>query len=108
MKALWFALPLLLACGHTDFSEVVLRPPSAPRDPVPVYLKDRGPDREYYDVALVQAIGSGNESDPEDVVAQLAKRGGVLGCDAIVRLDVTQGSARTHAAGVCVRFVGNR
>lgn len=103
MKRLVCAL-LLAGCGHTDFAEVVLRPPTAPRGPVPVYMKGADPPQRYYDVALVQAVGSGSESEPEDVVAKLAARAGRLGCDAIVRLDVTQGISRTHVAGVCVKL----
>lgn len=96
----------LVGCGHTDFSEVVLRPPGARRPPAAIYMKDKGPDRPYYDIALVQAVGSGTEADPEDVVAALSARGGQLGCDAIVRVDLSQGISRTHAAGVCVKFMG--
>lgn len=102
-RLLWVLV--LSGCGHTDFSEIVLRPPTAPRGAVPVYVKGQTPEREYYDVALVQAVGTGNEGDPESVVAALAERGGQLGCDAVVRVDITQGIARTHAAGVCVKFV---
>lgn len=105
------ALPVLLllvACGHTDFSEVVLRTPTAARGPVPIWVKGQDPARPYYDVAIVQAVGSGNESAPEDVVAALSARGGRLGCDAVVRVDVTQGTGRTHAAGVCVRYTDGK
>lgn len=98
----------LLGCGHTDFSEVVLRPLSAPHAPVAIFVKGKGPDRPYYDVALVQAVGSGTESDPEDVVAALSARGGQLGCDAVIRVDISQGGSRTHAAGVCVKYMGSK
>ena len=98
------ALAALAGCGHTDFSEVVLRPPTAMHGPVPIFMKDQKPARPYYDVALVQAVGSGTEADPEDVVAALSRRGGQLGCDAVVRVDLTQGVARTHVAGVCVKY----
>lgn len=104
MKLALLGLPLLVACGHTDFAEVVLRPPTAAHGPVPIFMKGKDPTRPYYDVALVQAVGSGTESDPEEVVEALSARGGQLGCDAIVRIDITQGSARTHVAGVCVKY----
>lgn len=106
MRAALIAL-LLVGCGHTELSEIVLRPPTRGHGPVPVYVKGRDPDREYYDIALVQAVGSGGDADPEELVAKLAERAGILGCDAVVRLDLTQGIARTHAAGVCVRFTTN-
>ena len=102
------ALAALVGCGHTDFSEVVLRPVTAPTGSVAIFVKGKDPARPFYDVALVQAVGSGNESDPEEVVAALAARGGQLGCDAVVRVDITQGSARTHAAGVCVKYTGTK
>lgn len=105
-RAAW--LLLLVGCGHTDFSEVVLRTPTAAHGPVPIWVKGKDPTRPYYDVAIVQAVGSGAESDPEDVVGALAARGGQLGCDAVVRVDVTQGSGRTHAAGVCVKYTGSK
>ncbi len=101
-------LLLLVGCGHTDFSEVVLRTPTASQGPVAIWVKGKAPSRPYYDVAIVQAVGSGSESDVEEVVAALSARGGQLGCDAVVRVDVTQGTARTHAAGVCVKYTGSK
>lgn len=102
------ALVLLAGCGHIELSEVVLRPIGPARAPVAIYVKGKDPQRAYYDVALVQAVGSGGDSDPEEVVAALANRGGQLGCDAIVRVDITQGSLRTHAAGVCVKYTDSK
>ena len=104
LVALFLCAPLLAACGTTSFSEVVLRPLAPAHGPVPLYLKGQDVPKAYYDVALVQVVGSGSESAPDDVAAAVAARAGQLGCDAVVRLEINQGMRRTQAAGVCVRF----
>jgi hypothetical protein len=88
-----------------DTHEVLLRAPTAPSaEPVQVYFLGRLPERAYYEVALLQAVGYGEDESLEAVVRSLTERAAQIGCDAIVRVHVDQGWSRTHAFGVCIRW----
>jgi hypothetical protein len=94
-------------CGHTETHQAMLRnaePPTGRN--VEVYMADQPlPPRPAYEIAIVQAIGFGTEAHPEDVVKALTDKAGRLGCDAVLRVVVDQGYSRTHASGVCVRWL---
>lgn len=112
-RAVAFALGLAMsasvaACGHTETHVAMLRAASPPvAHDVELYLAQQPlPSRSFSEVALVQAIGFGEEADTEAVIAALRKRAGQTGCDAVTRVYVDVGYARAHAAGVCVRWVG--
>jgi hypothetical protein len=64
------------------------------------------PARPYYEIALIQAVGFGSESHPEDIAEALTEKAAKLGCDAVVRVFLDQGYSRANASGVCVRWVG--
>ena len=107
MRRLAVALVALggMGCGHVELHELVMRAPEPPASrPAAIYFAGRMPDRPYYDVALLQAVGYGDDANMEDVARALALRGARLGCDAIVKVRVDQGWARAHAFGVCVRW----
>ena len=93
------------ACGHVEMHEIVLRAPSAPAAGEPeIYFDGRWPERAFYEVALMQAVGFGSDANPEDVTRALAARGRQQGCDAIVRVRIDQGYTRANGFGVCVRY----
>jgi hypothetical protein len=72
-----------------------------------LYMADQPPPpRPYYEIALVQATGFGNEAHPENVARALAAKGGSLGCDAVIRTFLDQGYSKANASGVCVKWVG--
>lgn len=103
-RAIVLALTLV-ACGHTEVHSFLLRPVDGPGSREPdIYFEGRGPQRPVAEVALLQVLGFGGDSDPDDVAAALAARGKLLGCDAIVRVRIDQGATRTHGFGVCVRY----
>lgn len=96
---------MLGGCGHTDVNAVAFRAGLASQAaPVPIYLKGQATPAIGTDVALLQAIGHGSEAEPELVTAALAQRGASMGCDAVVRVQLTQGTGRIHASGVCVTW----
>jgi hypothetical protein len=98
---------LLVACGHTDVHELLLRDPAPrepPREPV-VFMEGHRPSRPFYEMALLQVAGFGNEADARSVLGALTARAKELGCDAVVRVSTVLGQTRGHAFGVCVRFV---
>ncbi|HEY8039385.1 MAG TPA: hypothetical protein VIF15_06305 [Polyangiaceae bacterium] len=94
----------LTGCGHVEIHELVLRTPGAPSPQAEIYFVGRQPERPYYEVALLQGIGFGDDANMQDVTHALAGRAAGLGCDALVRVHVDQGWARAHAFGVCVRW----
>ena len=100
---------LAVGCGHSETHVAALRKPGPPvQHPVEFYLAEKlPPQRPMLDIALVQAVGFGSESNAEDVVASLTRRAAGLGCDAVVRVYVDVGYSRAHAAGVCVRYIGD-
>lgn len=95
----------LFGCGHVEVHEVVLRQPSAPQREAAVFTRAQTPPHRYYDVAILQAIGSGGRGDVESTVEALAQRAGELGCDAVVRVQIAMGMSRASATGVCVRYL---
>ncbi len=106
-----FAFPVLAlvaGCGHTETHQALLRAPEAETGrPAELYMGDQPlPARPYYEVALVQATGFGNEAHPEDVVQALTEKASKLGCDAVLRTFVDQGYTRANATGVCVKWLG--
>ncbi|HVJ91617.1 MAG TPA: hypothetical protein VM580_17560 [Labilithrix sp.] len=98
----------MVGCGHLETHHATLREPEAPTGRrVELYMADQAlPARPYYEVALVQAIGFGNEAHPEDVAKGLSDKAASLGCDAVLRVFIDQGYSRAHAAGVCVKWLG--
>lgn len=102
------ACVMCAACGHTESYAAMLRPPEpANTSAVELYIVGQAtPQRPYYEVALVQAIGFGTEATPEDVAHALTKKAASLGCDAVVNAYIDMGYSRAHAAGVCVRYLG--
>jgi hypothetical protein len=87
--------------------QVMLRPaePAKP-GPVELYLADQPmPERPFTELALVQAVGFGDEARPEDVARALTDSAGALGCDAVVRAFIDQGYSRAHASGVCIKWL---
>jgi hypothetical protein len=85
--------------------EVVLRPPPGPHGRVvEIYMSTQTPPRPYYEIAILQAIGEGSDATLEDVMQALSKRGGELGCDAVVRIQIDVGYGRSHATGLCAKY----
>jgi hypothetical protein len=99
---------VLAGCGHTETHVAMLRAPQARTGhSVELYLADQGmPARPFYDIAIVQAVGFGTDATPEDVTRGLTDKAGALGCDAVVRVFIDIGYSRAHAAGVCVKYLG--
>ncbi|MDF2692693.1 MAG: hypothetical protein K0S65_1076 [Labilithrix sp.] len=102
------ALVALAGCGHTETHQAMLRSAEAPTGrAVELYMADQAPPaRPFYEIALVQAVGFGNEAHPEDVAHALTEKAARLGCDAVLRTFIDQGYSRAHASGVCVKWLG--
>jgi hypothetical protein len=82
----------------------VREPSMIQRRDIEVFVVGAPPKRPYYDIAILQAIGSGNDADVEHLTHAIANRAARLGCDAIVRLHVELGATRAHGSAVCVRW----
>jgi hypothetical protein len=108
VRAALFITAALIAnagCGYTEMHDVVLRGTGGPTGrPVELYMMSQQPPRPFYEVALVQVIGHGSDANLEDLMKAVVKRGGELGCDAVVRVQFDQGYSMAHAFGVCVKW----
>ena len=100
------SLLVAAGCGHTETHQAMLRAPEQPTGrTVELYMAEQPlPARPFYEIALVQAVGFGNEAHPEDVARALTEKAGRLGCDAVLRTFIDQGYSRAHATGVCVKW----
>lgn len=98
----------LVGCGSVETHTAMLRAPGAPvpRSAVELYLGEQSPERPLDELGLVQAYGSGNKANPEDLAEGLAQRAAQLGCDAVVKVSIDVGFTRAHAAGICVKYAG--
>lgn len=110
-RALAFAVvlgALAVGCGHTEVHQAMLRSAEPPTGhPVELYMADQPiPARPYYEIAIVQAIGFGDNAHPETVAKALTDKAAKLGCDAVLRTYVDLGYTRAHATGVCVKWTG--
>lgn len=106
-KPRW-ALALAFAaagCGTVEARTVAFRTPSPPTSRVDLYV-GKVPDRPYYEVGLVQAVGTGMSADEASVLHALRERATRMGCDAVVRVGVENGQTAAHAIGVCARWAG--
>lgn len=97
-----------VGCGHVETHQAMLRAPAPPlQKPADLYMADQPvPARPFYEIALVQAVGFGSDSHPEEVAQALAKKAADLGCDAVLRTFIDQGYSRTNATGVCIKWLG--
>lgn len=101
-----WALALALAaagCGTVEARTVAFRAPGPPTGRVDLYV-GKVPDRPYYEVGLVQAVGTGMSADEASVLHALRERATRMGCDAVVRVGVELGQTAAHAIGVCARW----
>lgn len=99
----------VLGCGHRETHVAMLRAPQpSTGHAVELYLIDQAtPARPFFDIAIVQAIGFGTDATPEAVARALTDKAATLGCDAVVRASIDVGYSRAHAAGVCVKYLGD-
>ena len=102
-------LPLALAgCGFTEVHEVLLRPSAPPAaQGVEVYVGGQNPQRPFYEVGLLQAVGHGSDANAEHITKAIALRAASVGCDAVVRVHVDQGYTMANVVGICVRWAGS-
>ncbi|MBN9159717.1 MAG: hypothetical protein J0I07_02040 [Myxococcales bacterium] len=102
------SLLVAAGCGHTETHQAMLRAPEQPTGrTVELYIAEQPlPARPFYEIALVQAVGFGNEAHPEDVARALTEKAGRLGCDAVLRTFIDQGYSRAHATVFCVKWLG--
>jgi hypothetical protein len=105
--ALGVSVALLSACGSTRTFRVLTGQPAAPHDRGVTIQMAGGPDPavNMREIAIVQAFGSGTNADLEHVIDGLTREAQRLGCDAVIRVRVDQGSSGASANGVCVAFV---
>ncbi len=105
----WFTLAILVlasACSEVRTHHVVTGRPSAPRSgPIVTVMQGSPVPFAYQEVAIVQAVGTGDDADLEHVVGGLQKEAGALGADAVINIEIDQGSGQASGTGIAVRRV---
>lgn len=96
---------LLAACGSTTTFRMVIGPagPAHRRD-VQVFLTSMPLPSDYVEVAVVEAIGRGDQADVAHVMEGLRVEAATLGCDAVIHAQVDQGSTLVVGTAVAVRW----
>lgn len=102
---------LLLAIGLTGClagvtAEHVLTgsPGAAYGGPVRIVMEGEAGAREFEEVAIVTATGSGYSASLPEVLGALQREAASLGCDAVVRVRYDRGVSSATATGVAVRL----
>ena len=93
MKRFVFALLLASGCGFTSTHQVVTGRPGAPwTGEVHIVLESAPVPPNLDEVAIVQAVGHGDEADLEHIIDGLKQQARALGCDNVVRVHIDQGN----------------
>jgi hypothetical protein len=96
----------LLACGafgSLETHHVLTGPPGPPSQGVQIFLQGQPSPPGLHEVAIVQAVGTGNKAKLETVIDGLKVEGQQLGCTAVINAKIDQGSGTASATGTCMR-----
>ncbi len=94
-----------LGCGSTSTFHVITGTVGRPaRNDPRVFLAGATLPSNYDEVAIVQAIGRGNQADLEHVIEGLRAEAASLGCDAVIGARSDHGDTQTSGTGVAVRW----
>ena len=94
----------LAGCSRVITSRVLTGPPGPPYGgPGAVIMETAPPPANFVEVAILQAIGYGWNANLARVVESLQTQAAGLGCDAVIRVHIDQGSSQASGTGVCVR-----
>jgi hypothetical protein len=108
MKRLLLACTFVSACfllnlGHTTTSHVLTGQVGAPyTGEITVKLEGEPLPQNFQEVAIVQSVGTGSHANLEHVVQGLKEEAAKLGCNAVLRVKIDQGSSNASATGVAV------
>lgn len=102
-------IPIALAalgCGSTSTYHVVTGTVGRPsRNDPRVFLAGATLPSNYDEVAIVQAIGRGNQADIDHVFEGLRAEAASLGCDAVIGARSDHGDTQASGTGVAVRWI---
>lgn len=99
-------LTLSAGCGTILTAHAIIgRGGPAHTRPVEIVLVGQRASRNYEEVAVVQAIGRGDQGDAAHVLDGLRREAAALGCDAVLAVRVDVGTRQASAVGVAVRWV---
>ncbi|MBI5501216.1 MAG: hypothetical protein HY907_13300 [Deltaproteobacteria bacterium] len=103
------AVPMVLALcgclfGRVETSRVLTGPAGPPyAGPVAIVMENAPPPASFVEVGILQAIGYGTYANLARIVESLQGQAAGLGCDAVIRVHVDQGSSQASGTGICVR-----
>jgi hypothetical protein len=104
---LLFSTLVLVACGSIKNHYVMTGTPRAPSaGNVRIELEGAAVPPGFVEVAIVQTVGTHGKANLESLIAGLKSQAQQLGCNAVVRVHVDQGSSRATAVGVAGVIAG--
>lgn len=99
-----WAAALTLGCGQTVVHRWMLAAPQRPTNaPVRVF-SSRGATPPSHEIALIEAVGTGNQAEGDLVLNALQREAMSLGCNGVVRVELAQGESTVVATGVAVQL----
>jgi hypothetical protein len=98
---------LLTACGTVTTYRFPLDKPTGQISPAPpqVFFEGSLPSEAMQELAMVEAVGTGNKASVEEVVNAMQLEASRWGASAIVRVKVDCGYSQCHGWGVAVKFM---
>lgn len=98
---------LLVGCGSITTYRFPLDKPTGQISAAPpqVFFEGNMPDAAMQELAMVEAVGTGNRASVEEVVNALQLEASRWGASAVVRVKVDCAYSQCHGWGVAVRFV---
>ncbi len=101
------ACALLVGCGSITTYRFPLDKQTGQISAAPpqVFFEGSMPTEAMQELAMVEAVGTGNKASVEEVVGALQLEASRWGANAIVRVKVDCGYSQCHGWGVAVRFV---
>lgn len=98
---------LLVGCGTVTTYRFPLEKATGQVSATPpaVFFEGNLPTEAMQELAMVEAVGSGNKASVEDVVGAMQLEGARWGASAIVRVKVDCAYSQCHGWGVAVRFM---
>ncbi|MBT9558300.1 MAG: heavy metal-binding domain-containing protein [Myxococcales bacterium] len=94
-------LPFLIACGSIQAHHVNTGQPSPPHTgDVRVVLLGSPEPSPFREIAIIQVRAHGNKANLPSVVQAMQERARQLGCNAVIRVRIDQGTAMA-ANGIC-------
>ncbi|MBI2391050.1 MAG: hypothetical protein HYV09_15770 [Deltaproteobacteria bacterium] len=101
------AVAVLAGCGSIRTYRFALDRPAGAMSPArpAVFLEGQLPSTNMRELAIVEAVGTGNKASAETVIGAMQDEATRWGASAIVRVKIDCAYSQCHGWGVAVQFV---